>query len=314
MSYFYDDYGMSEEERRQREQEEAERKKRVRRRLTGGVVLAIILMTTLVLGTMCIEKIPRGHVGSIYSISGGTSDEVLSEGWHLVAPTKKVTEYSVATEQLLLTQDERKGSETDESFNATCRDGVLNVDLEMSYHFEAEDIPTIARKYRGKSGDDIVDSIIKSKVKTYVNEVTSEYTILEAYMDKKSELNKELTEHLKEALKPYGIVVESATIPRAEPDAAIKSAITERSKKAQEVEAAKQEQEKQKILAETKIIEAKGEAEAAIAAAKGEAEANRLISESLTSELLKQMEMEARLEHGWVTIQGAGNTIVDAKN
>lgn len=278
----------------------------------GLGLIALVLIVALILGVMCIEKIPRGHVGSIYSIRGGTSDDVLAEGWHFVAPTKKVTEYSIATEQLLLTQDDRDGSKNDESFNATCKDGVLNVDLEMSYHFEADNIPTIAKKYRGLSGLDIVDSIIKSKVKTYVNEVTSEYTILEAYMDKKSELNQELTIHLKEALAPYGIVVESATIPRAEPDDAIKSAITERSKKAQEVEAAKQEQEKQKILAETKIIEAQGEADAAIARAEGEAEANRLISESLTPELLEQMEMEARLEHGWVTIQGAG-TIVSTK-
>lgn len=284
-----------------------------KKKLGGLVIIVAVLIVSLILAVMCIEKIPRGHVGSIYSIKGGTSDEVLTEGWHLVSPMKKVTEYSVATEQLLLTQDERKGSDTDESFNATCKDGVLNVDLEMSYHFEADTIPTIAKKYRGMSGDEIVDSIIKSKVKTYVNEVTSEYTILEAYMDKKTELNQEVTVHLRSALEPYGIVVESATIPRAEPDDAIKSAITERSKKAQEVEAAKQEQEKQKILAETKIIEAQGEADAAIAAAEGEAKANKLITESLTPELLKKMELEARMEHGWVTIQGADAVIVDDK-
>ena len=282
------------------------------KKLMGGGIIAIILIVTLILGSMCITKISRGYVGAIYSIRGGTSEEVLTEGWHFVSPTKKVTEYSVATEQLLLTADERKGSETNESFDATCKDGVLNVDLEMSYHFEAEDIPTIARKYRGMSGQDIVDTIIKSKVKTYVNEITSEYSVLEAYMDKKSELNTDLTSHLKKSLEPYGIIVESATIPRAEPDKEIKSAITERSKKAQEVEAAKQEQEKQKILAETKIIEAEGEAAATIAKAEGEAKANKLISDSLTDELLEQMEMEARKKHGWVTIQGAENTIVDA--
>ena len=288
------------------------------RKMGGMFIIAIVLIVSLVMGIMCIEKIPRGHVGSIYSIKGGTSEEVLTEGWHVVAPTKKVTEYSVATEQLSMNAELGEGGlfssdNPGESFNATCKDGVLNIDFEMSYHFEADDIPTIAKKYRGMSGNDIVNNIIKSKVRTYVNEVTSEYTILEAYMDKKSELNQELTVHLKEALAPYGIVVESATIPRAEPDAAIKAAITERSKKAQEVEAAKQEQEKQKILAETKRIEAEGEANAAIAKAEGEAQANKLISDSLTPELLEQMELEARMKHGWVTIQGAA-TIVDAKN
>lgn len=281
-------------------------------KIKGMVIIAVVLVITLILGIMCIEKIPRGYVGSIYSIKGGTSNEVLAEGWHIVAPTKKVTEYSVATEQLLMSKSEDKESREDESFNATCKDGILNVDLEMSYHFESEDIPTIAKKYRGLSGNDIVNSIIKSKVRTYVNEVTSEYTILEAYMDKKPELNAELTKHLQETLAPYGIVVESANIPRAEPNKTIKKAITERSKKAQEVEAAKLEQEKQRILAETKKIEAQGEAETAIAKAEGEAKANDLITKSLTPELLKKMELEARKKHGWVTIQGA-NTIVTEK-
>jgi len=282
------------------------------KKIKGLGIIALVAIVALICIIMCTEIVPAGYVGAIYSLRGGISEDIVSAGLEIIKPTEKVIRYSIATEQLLLTQDECKGSEDDESFDATCKDGVLNVDLEMSYHFETENIPTIAKKYRGLSGEEIVETIVKSKVKTYVNEVTSEYTILEAYMDKKSELNADLTEHLKEALKPYGIVVESATIPRAEPDDAIKSAITERSKKAQEVEAAKQEQEKQKILAETKIIEAQGEAEAAIAKAAGEAEANRLISESLTEELLEQMEMEARIKHGWVTINGAGNTIVDA--
>ena len=283
-------------------------------KLSGGKIIAGIIVLALLFAIFCVSIVPGGYVGAIYSLKGGISDKIVGAGLEVIKPTEKVIRYSIATEQLLLTADERKGSEGDESFDATCKDGVLNVDLEMSYRFEAENIPTIAKKYRGKSGEEIIDTIVKSKVKTYVNEVTSEYTVLEAYMDKKSELNVDLTTHLTKRLEPFGIVVESATIPRAEPNKAIKTAITERSKKAQEVEAAKLEQEKQKILAATKKIEAQGEADAAIAKAEGEAKANKLISDSMTKELLEKMEMEARIKHGWITIQGADNTIVDAKN
>lgn len=284
-------FDMSWEEREALREEE--RKKKAKR-LTTLIVMVVVALMALVLLAMCIEKIPRGYVGSTYSIQGGTSKEVLTEGWHIVSPMKRVTEYSVATEQLLLTKDDRDESKGNESFNATCKDGVLNVDLEMSYHFNAEDIPTIAKRYRGLSGEAIVDTRIKSKVKTYVNEVTSDYTILEAYMDKKSELNGDLTKHLAESLAPYGIVVESATLPRTEPDKSIKKAINSRSKKAQEIEAAKQELEKQKIEAETKRVKAEAEAKA-----------NEIISNSITPNLLKKMELEARMKHGWVTIQGA---------
>ena len=47
-------------------------------------------------------------------------------------------------------------------------------------------------------------------------------------------------------------------------------------------------------------------------AAKAEAEANQLKSASLTPELIQMTEAEARLKHGWVTVQGADATVVDA--
>lgn len=43
----------------------------------------------------------------------------------------------------------------------------------------------------------------------------------------------------------------------------------------------------------------------AIEKAKGQAESNRLVSENLTPELIQMKEAEARLKHGWVTVQGA---------
>ena len=43
--------------------------------------------------------------------------------------------------------------------------------------------------------------------------------------------------------------------------------------------------------------------------ARGEAEAYRIKSEQITDKLLKKWELDARMQHGWVTIQGA-NTIV----
>ena len=64
-----------------------------------------------------------------------------------------------------------------------------------------------------------------------------------------------------------------------------------------------------KILNETKIFEAEAAAKAKIIEAEGEAEANKIISRSLTEQLIKKMEMEARQQHGWVTVQGA-NTVV----
>lgn len=249
-------------------------------------------------------------MGVVYSAKGGVEEDTLNQGWHLVAPWKKVTEYSVATEQLYLSVDEREGSEGNEAFEVMCKDGKMNVDFEMSYSFDPERVSELYTKYRGMNGEDIVNTIIRGKIKTFANEVSSQFTVIEAHMEKKAELNTMLTEHLRNELNSFGILVESANFTQTRVDETVEVAITERAKASQDLEAEKQRKAKAEIEAERKRIEAEGEANAQIEKAKGEAEANRLISDSITPELIKRMEMEARKEHGWITTQG-GTPIVD---
>lgn len=75
------------------------------------------------------------------------------------------------------------------------------------------------------------------------------------------------------------------------------------------VDLAKANQEKATIEAETKKIAAQADADAMVITAEAEADAYRIKSAEITDNLLKKWELDARKEHGWVTIQGA-NTIV----
>jgi len=63
--------------------------------------------------------------------------------------------------------------------------------------------------------------------------------------------------------------------------------------------------------AEAKKIAAQAEADSSLIIAKAQSEANLIVSESITPEVLAKMEMEARLEHGWVTVTG-GNVLTSA--
>lgn len=243
----------------------------------GSVIGGVTLVGVLAAGMICTEKVPAGYVGVQYSMSGGVSDELLPQGWHIVSPTKKVSLYSVATEQLYLSADNKE----DESFEVVTKDGTLNVDFEMSYSFDADEVTDLYTKYRGLSGEEVVNTKIRGKIKTYVNEVTSQFTVLEAHMEKKAELNKELTSHLKEKLKEFGVVVESATLSRTRPSAEVEQAIIKRTTTAQELEAEKQKQEKAILEQETKRIEAETKAIE-----------NQKISESITPEMLQKMWIE----------------------
>ena len=67
------------------------------------------------------------------------------------------------------------------------------------------------------------------------------------------------------------------------------------------------------MQAATELIKAQNEAAIKITEAEAEAKANEVVSASITDELIRMKEAEARLKHGWVTVQGADSVITDAR-
>ena len=66
--------------------------------------------------------------------------------------------------------------------------------------------------------------------------------------------------------------------------------------------------------ADVALIEAESEAKVTKVKAEAEADANKVIAGSITQELIDMKEAEARYKHGWVTVNGAGNVIADARD
>ncbi|MGL5958474.1 MAG: prohibitin family protein [Phocaeicola sp.] len=276
----------------------------------AGAAAVAVIGGGVVLGTMSITTIEPGFVGVQYSLDGGITDELLTQGMNIKSPLNKVSKYSVATEQAYLSRDAKEGSKDDESFNVPTADGKsINVDLEFSYRFDADSLPETFARFRGQSGKTIEETFVRGKMKAWVSEVTSQYAVIDIYGERRSELNADALKHVQSKFEEYGIIIESLNFSRIEVDAATNDAIQARVNKQQELETAKLEAEKAKIEAEKKITQAQADADAAVIAAQGEAAANRELSQSITSELIQMKEAEARLEHGWITTQGA-NAIV----
>lgn len=284
-----------------------------RKKLPVLMVLILAVLIGIPALFICVERIPAGYVGVQYSVNGGVKEDVLTQGWHVVAPTIKVTQYSVATEQLYMSVDERGDSEPNQNFDVICKDGKMNIDFEMSYSFDPENVTKVFEKYRGMDGREVVDSIIRGKIKTKVSEVTSEYSVLEAYQEKKSELNTDITNTLREYLKEFGVNVESANITRASVDASIEAAITERSRVAQELEAEKMNQEKATLKAQTAMIEAEGKNKVMIENARAEAEAYKIKSEQITDELLEKWLID-KWDGKLPVVSGQNDLMLDVKS
>lgn len=277
----------------------------------GGIIVGAGLIFGIFSTVLCIEKIPVGYEGVVYNMSGGVQNETLSQGWHLVSPTKKVKEFTISNEQLVLTKDSREGSEEDDSFKvATSDDASISVSFQMTYKFKSDDLVDTYKKFKGMDGEAIVNNRVRTVLKSKVSEVTTVYSMMEIYSGNRSEINNKITEYLNEEFSnAYGIEVLDASIIDVHPDDALQQTIDARVKAVQEKQQAQAEQEKVKVEAETAKIKAENEAAIKIMEAEAEAKANRLLSESITQELIDMKETEARLKHGWVTVTGASTVV-----
>ena len=274
--------------------------------LLGGITLAAIIIVALLCAVVCIEKVPVGYEGVVYSMNGGATGETIGQGWHLVAPTKKIKLFTIGNEQLVLTKDKREGSKEDDSFRvSTSDDATIAISFQMSYRFDPENLVDTYKRFKGMDGEDIVERRVRAVMKSKVSEITTDYSLMDIYSGNRSEINHKVTEYLnKEFGKAFGMEVLDASIIDVHPDKQLKKTINNRVEALQKKQQAQAEQETAKVEAETALIKAKNEAEIAITKAKAEAEANKLKAASITPELIQMKEAEARVKHGWVEVNG----------
>lgn len=286
----------------------------------GAIILAVILIIGLIVTISCLEKVDAGYVGVVYNMNGGVDGEVLSQGWHIVAPTKKVTTYSIGIEQSYLTADNKGDSKKDESFNIPTSDGkTVKVDLEFSYRFDEARVAETFVSFKGRSGEEIKDTFIKPKVIAWTQEVSANYPVTDIFGDKRTKINAELDVYLREKFEPYGIIIDTVNFTNISVDDETAQAIQKKVTAQQELELAEIEaktaliqaqkdkevaltqaeaakevalkqaeanKEVARINAEQALIKAEAEAEAKRIAAEAEAEANKMIAESITDKLI----------------------------
>lgn len=285
----------------------------------GIAVMSIVFFVVVICLCKSIKKVPVGYAGVIYNVNGGVKNETIDQGWHLIKPTQKMKLFTVGNEQLLLTKDSREGSKENDSFKvSTLDDASISISFQMSYRFNQASLTDTYRKFKGMDGEMIVENRLKSVLKSKVSEITTNYSMMDIYSGNRAEINSKLTDYLnKSFVDLFGIEVLDASIIDVHPDKKLKEAIDNRVTALQKKQQAQAEQETAKVEAETAMIKAKNASDIKIIKAKADAESNKLISQSITEELIKMKEAEARLEHGWVTVQGASTSAIvtnDADN
>lgn len=295
----------------------------MRKGLIGGVITGIALILAVICLIVCVEKIPTGYVGVVYNMDGGVDGEVLSQGWHIVSPTKKVTTYSIGLEQSYLTSEDKGDSPNDESFSIPTSDGkTVRVNLEFSYRFDETRVAETFTTFKGKSGEKIKDSFIKPKIVAWTQEVSANYPVTDIFGDKRTDINAELDTYLRDKFDKYGIIIDTVNFTDISVDDETAAAIQKKVAAQQELElanieaqTAKVQAEKERqvaeINAEKQIIDANAKAEVMRIEAEAEAQANREIAASLTQTLIDKIKYE-RWNGELPTVSG-GTSIVSVE-
>ena len=296
--------------------------------MVGKVIAGVVIVAALAGGAYTatsLEKVGQGEIGIVYTVSDGVSDETLSPGWHFVGPFAKVKTYPVSQQQLVLSNnpgDYGAKEHDDWHVDAPADGGMVKLNMTVNYNFMADRVTDLYERFNGMDGDAIVDSMVQNSIVAYIKEVTPQFSVMDIYSDKRAEVSKAITEYLNSKLNDeYGINISSALIIDVQLDDALMQKVQAKEQAKQDAE--KAELDKQTAIAQGEADKAKAEADAAVKkikaeasaeqtriAAEAEADANEMINATITPELIDMKEAEARLEHGWVTVQAGTDTAV----
>lgn len=69
--------------------------------IISSVVAAFFVAVVLLL---CLERVPVGYVGVVYS-ARGVEQNTLSQGWHFLSPMKHVSKFPISQQQLIFSDD-----------------------------------------------------------------------------------------------------------------------------------------------------------------------------------------------------------------
>lgn len=308
--------------------------------MKNRILLAVVIIIAIIGGgvtVMSLASVGQGEVGVVWTMADGVQEEVLNPGIRFVSPMAKVKTYPVSQQQLVLSNnpgDYNSKEHADWHVDAPADGGMVKLNMTVNYNFMADRVVELYTRFNGMDGDTIVDNMVQNSIVAYIKEVTPQFTVMDIYSDRRAEVSKAITEYLNSKLtEEYGINVSSALIIDVQLDETLMAKVQAKEQAKQDAE--KAELDKQTAIAQGEANKAKAEAEAAvqkiqaeaagektrIAAeaeadatrieAQAEADANNTINNSITDNLIRMKEAEARLEHGWVTVQG-GSPVVTA--
>ena len=269
--------------------------------IIGGAVGFLLLVSV----PLSIANVPANNVGIKYNaFNGGVQETTLPNGIHFKIPfVDKI--YNISTE-LNTVAIEKVTTQTKDA-------QYVDTTLDVKYYVDSKNAMIAFKQFKKDTIERLNNEVVKPTVQKAVEQVTVNYDVLEILGSKRNEVYTLIEENVKNELAKFGLTYKSLVIVDSDAKDEIEAAIQAEAVAQQQVAVATQNQERAKIDMATELLNAKNQAEKKRIEAEAEAKANKLLADSLSENLVKYMEAQARQKHGWVEVQ-TGQAIVDVNN
>ena len=230
-----------------------------------GLLFFVILTNTTFI------TIDPGQKGVLFKRFGGGLDKekVYGQGFHVVMPWNKMYLYDVRI------------NEEFETMEVLSKNG-LNIKVELSYRFNP--VPEKIGFLHDEIGTDYVKRIIRPEIRSATREVIGKYLPEELYSSKRETIQDEIFSRTATAVAEKNLALDAVLIREVELPQTLQDAIERKLK-----------EEQASLEYEFRLTREKQEAERVIIEAEAKAAANRILSSSLTANILRDKGIEATL-------------------
>jgi len=236
------------------------------------ISLAVIIVLLLLFGSRMFYIIRPGERAVIFKTITGVlvKDNIVGTGLKAIAPWNSLYKYDV------------KEQKSEETMDVLSKNGLsINVDITVRFNPTYDRIGYLHEIF----GTNYVSRLVIPEVRSTVRQVTGRYTAEEIYSTKRSEVEASIIEETGIILKNNNIEMKALLIRSIGLPPDIKKAIESKLTREQEALAMIYVNDRERLEAERKLIEAEGIANY-----------NREISASLTDRILTQKGIDATLK------------------
>jgi regulator of protease activity HflC (stomatin/prohibitin superfamily) len=251
-------------------------------KILGAVRLIALLAIVIAALFSAVAQVGPGEVG-VQVLFGSVQDGTLHSGLNFINPLVTVEKMDVKTQAYTMSSTKDEGQiKGDDAISTLSSDGLsLKLDLTVWYRLSEADAPQVYRTI----GEDYVEKIVRPAIRTSIRDISVSYSATDIYSIKREDFVHDVTKNLENAFNGRGVVLERVLLRNVELPEKVRAAIDEKIASEQRAQQMVYVLQKEKQEAERKRVEAQGISDY-----------NKIVSQSITDQVLQLKGIEATLE------------------